>query len=180
MFRFASLISFSDSTITLDVVGNDAEQLIQASDEVIENVKDIKGVEKVTSNQKELKSVYEIVMDQEKANAEEVARQVQLLLNPFPIGTIKLDGKDTMVLLDSSIHPKTEADLKEMTVAVNQEIVPLSSIAKLEKSTKPTSVLRKDGNEYVRISVQVDSENISGIANEINGEDERPNIAERC
>ena len=96
------LLVSSDSTITLDVVGNDTEQLIQASDQVIDQVKGIKGVEKVTSNQNELKSVYDIVIDQEKANAEEVARQVQLLLNPFPIGTIKLDGKDTMVLLDSS------------------------------------------------------------------------------
>ena len=156
-------MSFSDSTITLDVVGKDADQLIQASEQVIEQVKDIKGVEKVTSNQEELKSVYDIVIDQEKANAEEVARQVQLLLNPFPIGTIKLDGKDTMVLLDSSIHPKTEADLKEISVAVNQEIMPLSSIAKIEKSKKPTSVLRKDGNEYVRISVQVDPKNLSEI-----------------
>ncbi len=46
-------------------------------------VKDIKGVEKVTSNQNELKSVYDIVIDQEKANAEEVARQVQLLIKPI-------------------------------------------------------------------------------------------------
>ena len=162
-----SFVNFTDSTITLDVVGKDPKQLIQASDQVIENVEKIKGVEKVTSNQQELKSVYDIVIEQKKANAEEVARQIQLLLNPFPIGAIQVDGKDTMVLLDSSIHPKTEADLKEMTVVVNQEMVPLSSIAKLEKSTKPTSVLRKDSNEYVRISVQVDSKNLSEIADEI-------------
>ena len=79
-----------------------------------------------------------------------------------------MDGKDTIVLLDSSIHPKSEAELKDMSVAVNQEIMPLSSIAKIEKSKKPTSVLRKDGNEYVRISVQVDPKNLSEIANEIN------------
>lgn len=162
-----SFVSFNDSTITLDVVGKDPETLIQASNQVIENVEKIKGVEKVTSNQQELKSVYGIVIEQEKANAEEVARQIQLLLNPFPIGAIEVDGENTMVLLDSSIHPKTEADLKEILVAVNQEMVPLSSIAKLEKSTNPTSVLRKDGKEYVRISVQVDSKNLSEIANEI-------------
>ena len=163
----ASLISFNDSTITLDVVGEDASKLVQTSDEIMEVVKDIKGVEKVSSNQNELKSVYEIVVDQEKANAEEVARQVQFLLNPFPIGSINLDDKDTIVVLDSSASPTTEADLKKLTVAVNGETVPLSSIAKLEKQTKPTSVLRKDGNEYVRISVEVDPGNISGIANEI-------------
>lgn len=162
-----SFVNFNNSTITLDVVGKDPEQLIQASDQVINSVEKIKGVEKVTSNQQELKSVYDIVIDKGKANAEDVARQVQLLLNPFPIGDIQVDGKNTMVLLDSSIHPNSETDLKEMLVDVNQKMVPLSSIAKLEKSTKPTNVLRKDGNEYIRISVQVESKNLSEIANEI-------------
>jgi multidrug efflux pump subunit AcrB len=163
----ASLISFSDSTITLDVVGKDASKLIQASDEIMEVVKDIEGVEKVSSNQNELKSVYEIVVDQEKANAEEVARQVSFFLNPFPIGSIKLDDKDTVVLLDSSVTLTKAEDINQLPVAVNEEIVPLSTIAKLERLTKPTSVLRKDGNEYVRISVEVNSGDLSGIANEI-------------
>ncbi|MBS4205747.1 efflux RND transporter permease subunit [Lederbergia citrea] len=165
---FASIMGSGNSTITIDVVGNETEQLIQASEKVIDEVKGIDGVEKVTSNQEELKSVYDIVIDQEKANTEEVARQVQLLLNPFPIGTIKLEGKDTMVLLDSSINPTSEAELKDISVAVNQEIMPLSSIAKIEKSKKPTSVLRKDGNEYVRINIQVDPKKLSEISNEIN------------
>src|SRR6185312_512075 len=129
-----SIMGTSNSTITIDVVGNETEQLLQASGEVIDQVKGIDGVEKVTSNQQELKSVYDIVIDQEKANTAEVARQVQLLLNPFPIGTIKLDGKDTMVLLDSSIHPTSEAELKDISVAVNQEILPLSTIATIEKT----------------------------------------------
>ena len=163
----ASLINFSDSTITLDVVGKDANKIVEASDEIMDVVRGIKGVEKVSSNQNELKSVYEIVVNQEKANAEEVARQVQFSLNPFPIGTIKLENKETMVMLDSSVSLKSEADLKELTVVVNEKIVPLSSISKLEKLTKPTRVLRKDGNEYVRISVEVNSSNLSGIANEI-------------
>lgn len=163
----ASLISFTDSTITLDVVGKDASKLIQASDEIMDVVNDIQGVEKVSSNQNELKSVYEIIVNQKKANTEEVARQVQFSLNPFPIGSIKVENKDTEVMLDSSISLTSEADLKKLTIVVNEELVPLSSIAKLEKLTKPTSVLRKDGNEYVRISVDVDSGNLSGIANEI-------------
>ena len=162
----ASLISFSDSTITLDVVGKDASKLIRASNEIMEVVKDIEGVEKVSNNQNELKSVYEIVVDQE-ANAGEIARQVQFFLNPVPIGSIKLDNKDTVVVLDSSISLTSEADLENLSVAVNEEMMPLSSIAKLEKVTKPTSVLRKDGNEYVRISVKVNAGDLSGIANEI-------------
>lgn len=162
-----SFVSFSDSTITLDVVGKDPAQLIQASEQVIEEIEKIQGVEKVTSNQQALKSVYNLVIEHEKANTEEVARQIQLLLNPFPIGEIQVDGKNTMVLLDSAIQPKTEADLKEINIAVDQEMVPLSSVAKLEKTINPSSMLRKDGNEYIRVSAEVDAAKLSAIANEI-------------
>ncbi len=163
----ASLISFSDSTITLDIVGKDANKLVLASEEIMEVVKNIKGVEKVSTNQSELKSVHEIVVDQEKANAEEIARQVSFILNPLPIGSIKLDDKDTVVLLDSTLSLTQVEDINQLPVVVNEEIVPLSAIAKLERLMKPTSVLRKDGNEYLRISVEVNSGDLSGIANEI-------------
>ncbi|RST73695.1 efflux RND transporter permease subunit [Siminovitchia acidinfaciens] len=164
----ASIVNFSDSTITLDVVGNDTNKLIEASKKVMDEVEGIKGVEKVTSNQNELKTVYDINIDQKKANTEEVARQVQLLLNPFPIGMIKVDGKDTQVLLDSSVHPTTERELKDISVLANEKPVRLSSIAKIERAEKPTSVLRKDGKEYVRVSVEADPKKLSKIANEVN------------
>lgn len=164
----ASIVNFSDSTITLDVAGNDNNKLMEASKRVMDEVEGIKGVEKVTSNQNELKTVYEINIDQKKANTEKVARQVQLLLNPFPIGIIKVDGKDTPVLLDNSVHPKTESELKDISIMTDEKTVKLSSIAKIEKAEKPTSVLRKDGKEYVRVSVEADPENLSKIASEVN------------
>lgn len=164
----ASIVNFSDSTITLDVVGNDADKLLEASKKVMDEVKGIEGVEKVTSNQNELKTVYNINVDQKKANTEEVAKQVQVLLNPFPIGMIRVEGKDTPVLIDSSIHPTSESELKDISVMSDDKIVKLSTIAKIEKTEKPTSVLRKDGKEYVRVSVEADPKNLSNIAGEVN------------
>lgn len=165
---FATLVNFSDSTITLDVVGNDANKLIEASKLVMDEVKGIDGVEKVTSNQNELKTVYDINVNQKKVNTEEVAKQVQTMLNPFPIGMIKLEGKDTVVMLDSSIHPTSENELKDISVIANEKTVELSSIAKIERAEKPTSILRKDNKEYVRVNVEADSKNLSKIANEVN------------
>ncbi len=164
----ASIVNFSDSTITLDVVGNDADKLLEASKKVMDEVKGIEGVEKVTSNQNELKTVYNINVDQKKANTEEVAKQVQMLLNPFPIGMIRVEGKDTPVLIDSSIHPTSESELKDISVMSDDKMVKLSTIAKVEKTEKPTSVLRKDGKEYVRVSVEADPKNLSKIAGEVN------------
>lgn len=162
-----SMTNFSNTTITLDVVGNDTNKLIEASEQVMEKVEGVDGVNKVTSNQNELKTVYDIHVDQEKANTQEVATHVQMLLNPFPIGMIKVDDKDTPVILDSGIEPTSERDLKDISVVTNEEQVKLSSVAKIEKTEKPTSVLRKDGKEYVRVSVEADPKNLSKIANEV-------------
>jgi len=72
-----------------------------------------------------------------------------------------------MVLLDSSIHPTSAVELKDITDVANQEPVPLSSIAINEKTNRTTSGMRKDGEEYVRISIEVDSKNLYKISNEI-------------
>ena len=79
----ASLISFNDSTITLDVVGKDASKLVQASDEIMEVVKDIKGVEKVSSNQNELKSVYEIVVESRESKCRRSCKASSILIKPI-------------------------------------------------------------------------------------------------
>lgn len=134
----------------------------------IDKVESIEGVERVKSNQNAFKSVYDIVVDQDKANPEEVANQVRMLLNPSPIGSIKLNDQETTVLLDSSITPTSEKNLKNLTIAVDEKIVSLGSIGKFEKTEKPTNVLRKDGNQYIRISIDVDPTNLSRIAQEIN------------
>ncbi|MDS9471521.1 efflux RND transporter permease subunit [Sporosarcina pasteurii] len=164
---FVSMMSSGGSTISLDIVGNDASQLGTAADQVMDEIEGITGVRKVSSNQSDVKTVYDIVIDQKIANAEEVARQVQLLLNPIPLGTIKLENQNTMVYLDSSIHPKTDYELNEIQVIVNEQLVPLSSIAEIDKADKPTSVLRKDGKEYVRVTIDVNSQDLSKISYEI-------------
>ncbi len=163
-----SLISMNTSTITLDVTGRDPEQLRKVAGLTIDKVESIEGVESVTSNQNAFKSVYDIVIDQDEANPEEVANQVRMLLNPSPIGSIKLNDQDTTVLLDSSINPTSEKDLKNLSIAVDDKIVSLASIGKIEKTEKPTNVLKKDGNQYIRISIDVDPANLSVIAQEIN------------
>ncbi len=162
-----SFTSFQNETITLDIIGRDPKKLLQSAELAAETIKEIEGVERVATNQHEVKSVYEFIIDQEKANAEEVAKQMELLLNPFPIGTIKLDGKDTPVLLDSAFDPESENDLNNLPIIVDENIVPLSSVAKLKESKKPTNLLRKNGSEYIRLTIEVDPANLSEIAQEI-------------
>ncbi|MFC4768157.1 efflux RND transporter permease subunit [Effusibacillus consociatus] len=162
-----SMTGGSGSNIHLDLIGKNPKDLIQASNTVMNEVKGIPGVEKVTTNQKELKPVYTIVVNPAKANPQEVAMQIRSLLNPTPIGMMKLDGKDTVVLLDSSLNPTSEEDLSKIEAATREGAVPLSSIAKIERSEKPSTILKKDGQEYVRVTAAVDPKKLSDISKEI-------------
>ncbi|MDQ0418417.1 HAE1 family hydrophobic/amphiphilic exporter-1 [Croceifilum oryzae] len=161
-----SMSAASSSIIDLDLTGGDSKKLISASDLVMDTVKKIKGVESANSNLGELKPTYEIKVDPNKANPAQIAAQVHAILNPFPVGKIKVDQKETDVLVDLSTSLKSKSDLEELKVTAPSGIVPLDSIAKINVLEEPTSKLSKDGHEYVRIGVKVDSKRL----NEINAE----------
>ncbi len=162
-----SMMSFSNSTIEIDLVGEDASKLIEASSKVMDQVEGIEGVEKVSSNQEVLKPVYSIVVDPKKADAQEVMGQMRLLLNPVPIGSITLNGKETPVIFDSETKLTSKKDLENVSVMQGEKLVPLSSIAKLEKKDQPTSILSKNGDEYVQVQFQVDPTRLSEVSQAI-------------
>ena len=156
------------STVTLDLRGAKIDQLIAASKQVIDEVKGIEGVEKVETNQSDPKPTYEIVMNQNAPlSAQELAMQLRMVTAELPIGKIKLDGKDTVVLLDSGLKPGSLDEINKMNIMTTTGIVPLSAVAKLEKSEKPSSVLRMDGHEYLRVTATVDPKNLSKIGQDI-------------
>jgi multidrug efflux pump subunit AcrB len=154
-------------SIELDLLGTNAQDLQKASQQVIDTVKGIDGVQKVESNQKETKPVYEIVVNPNNANAQEVAMQLHLLTNQTPIGKMQLDGTDTAVVLDPLVTPTSTADLKNIDVSTKTGVVKLDTLATLKKSDHPTNVLRKEGREYVRVSAQVDPKRLSTVAQQI-------------
>ncbi|MGZ4134806.1 MAG: efflux RND transporter permease subunit, partial [Tumebacillaceae bacterium] len=155
------------TSIDLDLLGNNSQDLKKASQQVIDAVKGIDGVQKVESNQKETKPVYEIAVNPNSANAQEVAMQLHMLTNQTPLGKMTFDGKDTAVVLAPLVAPTSGADLKNIDVATKTGVVKLDSIATLKKSDQTANVLRKEGREYVRVSAQVDPKRLSQISQQI-------------
>ena len=93
--------------------------------------------------------------------------QLYPLLNPTPIGSIKLDGKDTSVMMNTNINSASEAYLKGIQVATAAGLKPLSSIASIAQKEQSSSVLHKDGEQYIRISAEVDPNKVSTVSAEI-------------
>jgi multidrug efflux pump subunit AcrB len=159
--------SSSGSEITLDLVGKNPKDLITASQKVMDSIEGIKGVNKVTSNQEETKPVYTIKVNSNTANTQQVATQLHALMNPTPIGTVHLNKKDTTVYLDAGFNPTSKADLQNSKIMTATGVVTLSNIATIEKSEQSSTILHKDGDQYLRVSALVDSDKLSVVSDKM-------------
>ncbi|UZJ79460.1 efflux RND transporter permease subunit [Fictibacillus sp. KU28468] len=152
------------SAITYDISGNDPDELLSTSKELMSKMKDVKGVNKVSSNQEKTAPVYTVKVDTEKMNTQQAAQQVASLIQPMPIGSITLDGKSTPVLLNAGINPSKASDLKDLSIQTAQGILPLSKVAQITEEDKPSTELHKDGKPFIRISAEVKPEKLSVVS----------------
>ncbi|MFQ3544832.1 efflux RND transporter permease subunit [Halobacillus rhizosphaerae] len=157
----------SNSTITYDVVGSNSDELLSTSQNLISQIKQVDGVKKVTSNQEKTTPVYTVKVNTEKANANQTSMEIRSLINPQPIGTITLDNDSTPVYLNAGGNPETLRDLKDLTLSTSSGLLPLSQVADITMEDKPSTVLHKDGDLYVRITAEVKPAQLSVISKNI-------------
>jgi multidrug efflux pump subunit AcrB len=168
-FSSATLSAYAQSgftggnTIDLELYGTDGNSLVQASNQVVQAVQGIDGVQKVTSNEQDVKPSYEVRVNSSVANAAQVAEQLRSMLNQVPLGTMTLDGQDTSLVLDSTVNPTSLEDLKKIQVATATGIQPLSAVATVERVNTPGTVLKKNGDEYAQVSILVDPKKLSKV-----------------
>ncbi|UOQ45966.1 efflux RND transporter permease subunit [Halobacillus salinarum] len=157
----------SNSTITYDVVGNDTNEILTTSKKIMDSMEEIDGVKKVSSNQDKTSPVYTVNVDTEKANAQQTTMQISSLLNPRPIGSISLNDQTTPVYLNAGVDANSVKDLKDLAIATDSGVVPLSEVAEISAKEKPSTVLHKDGDLYVRITAEVTPEELSVVSKNI-------------
>lgn len=200
--------NYADSnTINVDLYGQDAMALYQASKAVEKATRNLAGVQKVQSNQENVAPSYEVDVKSTLANPGQVASQLQSLLNPVPLGTMDLNGKSLAVQLTPVMSPANLNDIRNLPISVssgaqsagvspglsgtsagarvgggraagsagagsarsvgsgvNTGVVPLSSVATISQVNRPSTILRKDGNEYVDVGIQADPKQLSVVA----------------
>jgi HAE1 family hydrophobic/amphiphilic exporter-1 len=130
-------------------------------------IKPIKDVIKVKSNQEQKKPVYTFELDPVQAKGQEVAQQLQVLLNPLPLGTVSIEGRETNVVLQPSVDPKSPGDLEKLTIMGAQGPVQVGSVARLVKSEQPSEFYHKEGKPYVRVTADVEPSQLSVVGQKI-------------
>ncbi|HZH59561.1 MAG TPA: efflux RND transporter permease subunit [Metabacillus sp.] len=166
----ATMMGGGDTSITIDIIGDDFNELVAVSENIQKKVKEIDGVEKVTTNQEETKTVYSFVVDPSMAKADQIAQQAAVMLNKTPLGSIEVNDQQTMVMLEPVYTPDTKKELSEVPIMTATGMTTLSDVAELTQSEEPTSTFHKDGKQYVRVTANVDPEKLSTISAEVNRE----------
>ncbi len=166
----ATMMGGGTTSITIDVIGDDLNQLVTVSENIQNKINEIDGVEKVTTNQEETKTVYSFVVDPSMAKADQIAQQAAVMLNKTPLGAIEINEQQTMVMLEPVYTPDTKKDLSEVPIMTSTGMTTISEVAELKQTEEPTSTFHKDGKQYVRITANVDPEKLSIISTAVNSE----------
>ncbi|PAD70984.1 multidrug transporter AcrB [Bacillus sp. 7586-K] len=164
----ASLMGGGATSITIDVVGDNLDELITVSEKVRAEIKDIDGIEKVSTNQEETKVVYSFAVNPSVAKADQISSQAAVMLNQTPLGMIEMNNIQTAVMLEPLYNPETEKDLLNVPIMTETGMTPISKVAKLERNEEPTSSFHKDGEQYIRVTATIEPEKLSAISSEIN------------
>ncbi|EIT84216.1 AcrB/AcrD/AcrF family transporter [Fictibacillus macauensis ZFHKF-1] len=152
------------AVITYDVMGSNVDEVVTTSKDIMSRVEKIDGVKKVSSNQEKTVPLYTVQVKSEKANAEAAAQQVASLISPMPIGAITLDEQTVPVVLNADLTPTKANQLKKLPVLTPKGVTTLGNIATITASEQPSTVLTKDGKPYVRVSMDVEPEQLSEVA----------------
>ncbi|MDF2835069.1 MAG: acriflavin resistance protein [Paenibacillus sp.] len=157
------------TTVFVDVTGEEAK-LAEAAGELESSLSDIEGVLKVESSQEELKPVYSFRVNPELARGAEIAGQLQLALNPLPVGSLRMAEGETPVWLQPVVDPSTVGELESLTVMTEAGAVPISTVAELTRSEEQTLYYHKEGKPYLRVTASVDPAKLSVVGEEIKKE----------
>ncbi|MBU7595373.1 efflux RND transporter permease subunit [Metabacillus halosaccharovorans] len=166
----ASMMGGGSTSITIDIIGDNLNDLVAVSENIQQKVKDIDGVEEVTTNQEETKTVYSFVVNPSMAKADQIAQQAAVMLNQTPLGSIDVNDQQTMVMLEPVYTPETKKDLSEVPIMTQAGMTTISEVAELRENEEPTTSFHKDGKQYIRVTANVDPEKLSIISTEVNTE----------
>jgi multidrug efflux pump subunit AcrB len=163
------------STLTVNIFGDNLEQIKPVADEIAGIVK--KDTASFKDGKTSLSAAYDqytIVADQQKLSSLGLtAGQIAMKLSPAgtrPVLTeVKLDGKNYNVYIETEKDMYTS--IQEMEDALLTSplgiTVPVGEVAKVEKGSSPDSITRMDGKMKVDVTAQIISNDVNAASNKV-------------
>jgi len=154
--------------------GEDLDRARILSDSIKEAIKDIPGAVDVTTSLESGRPELQIELDRDRISvlglsANQVANAVSTFIKGTAASLFRDQGEeyDILVRLDPRYRERT-AILEDLFVANPRgEQIPLSNIVRVRQGVAPTSVLRRDQQRVVNISVTVQGRSLGEVAREV-------------
>ncbi|MFD3448757.1 efflux RND transporter permease subunit [Microbacteriaceae bacterium 4G12] len=158
----------------LIVEGGNAKDLAAAGNIIVDQLKEVKGLENVETNLSAVKPQLNVNIDEEQAAAKGlnpmmIAAFVRGLIAGESVTNVQVDGKTTVVNLGLQMtdNPSIESITNQTMTTAAGEQVKLSEVASLVEKPGPSSLYRLNQQEYVKVSGRFTTDNVSGVQAEV-------------
>ncbi|MGM0837777.1 MAG: efflux RND transporter permease subunit [Bacillota bacterium] len=165
---------FGGSGIQIDVTAANEEERVAAAELVLQELKEIDGLDKIASNYEEMQSEWKVEVKQSEAeqarlSAQQIGEQVKMALAKTPMGEVTVAG----ARLPASIKYNHEGlDTKEELLALKLASpvagpVELRDVATVMEQNIKTQIFHKDGKETIQVSAEIVGEDVRKIGLEV-------------
>ncbi len=163
----------SSETIDIEVSATDKDLLQQGVDQISDAMQGLENISAISSTLEADERVLEIDVDREAAaryllTETAVTGIVAAQLRPSPLGTVRIDERDTQVFISGAEAPTSVAEVRELLIPTFTGLVTLSEIADVNEVLKPTSITSQRGNRTAEVQLTPEGDDLGAITVAIN------------
>ena len=163
----------SSETIDIEVSASDKDLLQQSVNQIADAMQGLENITAISSTLEADERVLEINVDREAAaryllTETAVTGIVAAQLRPSPLGTIRIDERDTQVFIAGAEPPTSVEEVRNLRIPTFAGLVALSEIADVNEVLKPTSITSQRGNRTAEVQLTPEGDDLGAITASIN------------
>ncbi len=163
----------SSETIDIEVSASDKDLLQQGVNQIADAMQGLENITAISSTLEADERVLEISVDREAAaryllTETAVTGIVAAQLRPSPLGTIRIDERDTQVFIAGAEPPTSVEEVRNLRIPTFAGLVTLSEIADVNEVLKPTSITSQRGNRTAEVQLTPEGDDLGAITTSIN------------
>ncbi len=163
----------SSETIDIEVSASDKDLLQQGVNQIADAMQGLENITAISSTLEADERVLEINVDREAAaryllTETAVTGIVAAQLRPSPLGTIRIDERDTQVFIAGAEPPTSVEEVRNLRIPTFAGLVTLSEIADVNEVLKPTSITSQRGNRTAEVQLTPEGDDLGAITTSIN------------
>ena len=156
---------FASSDIEVDITATSEDELQQASDAVVEAVRELDVTAEAVSNLSSDQPYIAVVVNRDAAaerGLSEVAVGgiVTAAMNPSSVGDVVIDETTVSIYIVNPDRPTTVQALRDFVIPTATGPVPLSDIATVEEQNSPSSIVTIRGVRSATVTITPNSDDV--------------------